>query len=306
MSTGEQPQPDVSVILPIFNEVTHLHEDLDRIRASMDASALSYELIAVDDGSTDGSTEALQALEADGVLRLIRLPENRGSGTARRHGTLAARGDIVVWTDVDMTYPNDKIPELVADLEGYDQVVGARTSEQGTKKMFRVPAKWFIRKLASYLVQTRIPDLNSGFRAFRRSVADQYLHLLPTGFSCVTTLTMAFLNNGYSVRYVPIGYEKRSGSSKFHWWSDTQRYLAQVMRLMLSYNPLRVFLPIGLVLGAIGLAKLGFDVADKRWRVGTNTLLILFAALQVFAVGVLADLMVRVTRGRDRVDPASR
>ena len=162
----------------------------------------------------------------------------------------------MVWTDVDMSYPNDEIPMLVKELDGYDQVVGARRTEEGTRRFFRVPAKWFIRRLASYLTDTEIPDLNSGLRAFRRDVGMQYVHHLPAGFSCVTTLTMSFLANGYSVKYVPIDYRPRAGTSKFHWWRDTKRYLLQVVRMSLSYNPLKVFLPIGLVLLAVGLAKL--------------------------------------------------
>src|SRR5690606_32486069 len=130
-------------------------------------------------------------------------------------------------------YPNDRIPELVAELSGYDQVVGARTSEEGTAKLLRKPAKWFVRMLASYLTRTNIPDLNSGFRAFRRDVATQFLYLLPRGFSCVTTLTMAFLSNGYSVKYVPIEYKSRAGRSKFHWLADTRRYILQVVRMVL-------------------------------------------------------------------------
>lgn len=199
---------DVSVVLPVYNEAGHLEEEIDRIRAALDDSHYSYEIIVVDDGSDDGSGEKLKALEG---IRLIQLPVNRGSGTARKVGTRAAYGDVVVWTDVDMTYPNDTIPELVKELEGYDQVVGARTSEQGTHKFLRVPAKWTIRKLAAYLANTEIPDLNSGFRAFRRDVALQFLHLLPTGFSCVTTITMTFLANGYTVKYVPIEYAERAG-----------------------------------------------------------------------------------------------
>jgi polyisoprenyl-phosphate glycosyltransferase len=295
--------PDVSVVLPVYNEAGHLHEEIARIRAALDASHHSYEIVVVDDGSDDGSTEALEDVED---IRLLRFPVNRGSGSARKAGTRAARGRVVVWTDVDMTYPNDRIPDLVKELDGYDQVVGARTSEQGTAKAARVPAKWFIRRLASYLVNTPIPDLNSGFRAFRRDVALQFLHLLPPGFSCVTTITMTFLANGYTVKYVPIDYRPRAGRSKFHWRKDTSRYLAQVVRLVLSYNPLRFFMPLGLVLGTIGLAKLGFDLADKSWRVGTNTLVVIFAAFQLFAVGLLADLVVRVTQPRDEVDSASR
>jgi glycosyltransferase involved in cell wall biosynthesis len=239
-------------------------------------------------------------------VRVIRFAENRGSGSARKAGTRAARGRVVVWTDADMTYPNDQIPALVKELDGYDQVVGARTSEQGTHRAARVPAKWFIRKLASFLVEKPIPDLNSGFRAFRRDVGLQFVSQLPAGFSCVTTITMTFLANGYSVKYVPIDYAPRAGRSKFHWWSDTRRYLTQVIRLVLSYNPLRVFLPIGVALTVLGVGKLVYDLVDKDFRVATNTLLILFAAFQVFAVGLLADLVVRVNKPENEVDPATK
>jgi glycosyltransferase involved in cell wall biosynthesis len=286
----------------VYNERGHLLAEIDRIRHALEGSSYSYEIIVVDDGSTDGSGDRLRALDG---IRLISFPRNRGSGSARKAGSFAARGRVVVWTDADMTYPNDRIPELVKELEGHDQVVGARTSEQGTAKALRVPAKWAIRMLAQYLAGVKIPDLNSGLRAFRRSVAVQYLHLLPAGFSCVTTITMAFLANGYSVRYVPIEYRPRAGESKFHWWKDTRRYLLQVVRLVLSYNPLKVFLPLGLTLLVVGAAKLGFDLVDKDWRVGSNTSLLLFAAFQVIAIGLLADLVVRVTKPREEVEPAS-
>ena len=222
--------PHVSVVLPVFNEVDHLEAEITRITKALEESEMGYEIIVVDDGSTDGSGELAERLE----VRLLRFANNRGAGSARKFGTMAARGDVVVWTDVDMTYPNDQILELIAALDGYDQVVGARTSEEGTLRFFRRPAKWFVRKLASYLSKTEIPDLNSGFRAFRREVADQFLYLLPAGFSCVTTITLAFLSNGYSIRYVPIDYAARSGESKFHWWGDTQRYLLQVIRMVLT------------------------------------------------------------------------
>ena len=212
---------------------------------------------------------------------------------------------VVVWTDVDMSYPNDLIPELVRELEGYDQVVGARTSEEGTHKMFRVPAKAFIRKLASYLVQTPIPDLNSGMRAFRRDVALQYVSQLPPGFSCVTTITLTFLAHGYTVKYWPITYSTRAGTSKFHWASDTRRYLLQVIRMTLSFDPFRVFLPIGFLLLFLGTFKLVYDVSANDWKVAINTLLIFLASFQVFVVGMLADLIGRATRATHEVQPAA-
>lgn len=295
-------QLDVSVVLPVYNEKGHIREEIHRIRAALDASPYTYEIIVVDDGSDDGSDHELR--DIDGI-RLIHFAQNRGSGSARRVGSHAARGRVIVWTDADLTYPANEIPRLVKELDGWDQVVGARTSEQGTARLFRVPAKWFIRRLASYLVNTPIPDLNSGLRAFRAEVGRQYLHLLPPGFSCVTTITMAFLANGYSVKYVPIEYSSRAGRSKFHWRRDTARYLTQVIRMVLSYNPLRVFMPTGIVLTLLGLAKLAHDWIVHDFRLATNTLLILFAAFVIFAIGLLADLFVRLSKPRDEVDPAS-
>ena len=283
----------------MHNEAGHVLAEIERTQAALAASHYTYELLVVDDGSTDGSADLVAPLASDsGPIRLIRMPENRGSGTARRIGTREARGRVVVWTDVDMTYPNDQVPWLVDQLGDYDHVVGARTSEQGTMKAARVPAKWFIRHLASFLVERPIPDLNSGFRAFRRQAALPFLHQLPAGFSCVTTMTMAHLTNGLSVRYVPIEYKPRAGTSKFHWWRDTRNYLLQVIRMMLSYNPLRIFLPFGMTLMVVGIAKLGYDLWDKSGRVATNTIVLLLAAFQVLMTGLLADLVVRQTKPR--------
>ena len=185
------PSSDVSVVLPGLQRAgppARPRSSASSRRST--ASPYTFEIIVVDDGSNDGSEVDLPTIDG---IRLIRHTHNRGAGAARRTGTTAARGRIVVWTDVDMTYPNDEIPMLVKELDGFDHVVGARRTEEGTNRFFRVPAKWFIRKLASYLTETDIPDLNSGLRAFRRDVAMQYVHHLPAGFSCVTTLTMSFL-----------------------------------------------------------------------------------------------------------------
>ncbi len=293
---------DVSIVLPIYNEQGHLREEIERIQAVMDASEFSYEIIVVDDGSTDGSAAELRTIDG---IRLIQYTENRGAGAVRKIGTHKAKAPIVVWTDVDMSYPNEQIPELVRELVGSDQVVGARTSEEGTHKAARVPAKWAIRKLAEYLSRTDIPDLNSGFRAFRRDVALQFLNLLPDGFSHVTTMTMTFLSNGYSVKYMSIPYAKRAGKSKFHWYSDTRRYLLQVVRMVLTYDPLRVLMPWAVLLLGFATGKLFYDLATKDWRVGTNTLLVFASGFIVLLVAVLADLIVQVTKPPYDVDPAA-
>jgi glycosyltransferase involved in cell wall biosynthesis len=304
-ATGEGPERqaehadelDVTVVLPCYNEQEHVLAEVERICKAMDNSGYRYELLAIDDASTDRTLEILREAQLRFPhLRLLPLPRNGGSGTARRIGTQQARGEIVVWTDADMTYPNERIPEFVALLDKdttIDQVVGARTSEQGTHKLLRVPAKWMIRKLAERLAGERIPDLNSGLRAFRREVSLPYLRLLPPGFSCVTTITMAFLHNQHAVHYVPIGYAKRSGRSKFHFVKDAYRYILQVLRMVMYFNPLKVLMPPALLLLGIGSAKVIYDVATNPVRVAINTILLIMAGLIIGSMALLADLIVR-------------
>ncbi len=290
---------DVTVVLPAYNEVGHVEAELVRIAAAMDASGYVYDLDVYDDGSTDGTRDLLRDIADTGRfprLRYFPRTRNGGSGTIRRIGSQEARGRIVVWTDADMTYPNERIPEFVRMLDEddtFDQVVGARTSEEGTYKLLRVPAKWAIRRIASYLTATKIPDLNSGLRAFRREVALPYLPLLPPGFSCVTTLTVAFLSNGHDVRYEPIEYAKRAGKSKFSFIKDAYRYILQVLRMVMYFNPLKVLMPVALWLLAIGAVKVIYDVVAHPVRIAINTLLLLVTGLIIAAVALLADLIVR-------------
>ncbi|ROT34195.1 glycosyltransferase family 2 protein [Micromonospora sp. HM5-17] len=297
LSRDDSPGLDVTVVLPCYNEQAHVLAEVERITAALDASGLRYELIAIDDASTDDTLRILrEASPRFPHLRVLAFHRNGGSGTARRIGTQQARGNVVVWTDADMTYPNERIPELVRLLLAQpqvDQVVGARTSEQGSHRLLRIPAKWLIRKIAEWLAGTRIPDLNSGLRAFRRDVSLPYLRLLPPGFSCVTTITMAFLHNQHEVQYVPIEYARRSGTSKFHLVRDAYRYLLQVLRMVMYFNPLKVLMPPALWLLAIGTAKIGYDLVVHPVRIATNTVLLLCAGLIIAAVALLADLIVR-------------
>ena len=289
--------PYVSIVLPCYNEQDHVVAEVERICAAMDASGYAYEVVAYDDASTDATFARLHEVAPRFPhLRVVHFDRNGGAGTVRRVGTQRARGEIVVWTDADMTYPNERIPELVQMLDkdlSLDQVVGARTSEEGSHKILRVPAKWFIRKLAERLTNTKIPDLNSGLRAFRREVALPYLRLLPPGFSCVTTITIAFLSNQHDLRYIPIDYAKRSGKSKFRFVSDAYRYILQVLRMVMYFNPLKVLMPVALTLLGIGIGKGIFDLVVHPLRFAVNTVLIFVTGLIIASLALLADLIVR-------------
>ncbi|WP_459644610.1 glycosyltransferase family 2 protein [Kineococcus sp. NUM-3379] len=301
-AAGEQPAPVATVVLPCYNEEQNVLLELRRITAALDADGMAYEILAIDDASTDGTLAVLREAEKTMPhVKVVAFRRNGGSGTVRRIGTQMARGQVVVWTDADLTYPNERIPELVRMLledDSYDQVVGARLSEEGSHKILRVPAKWVIRKVAETLTNERIPDLNSGLRAFRRSVALPYLRLLPAGFSCVTTITLSFLSNQHDIRYVPIEYAKRSGRSKFHFVKDAYRYILQVLRMVMYFEPLRVLMPLALFVFGVGAVKAVVDVIRYQGVYFTsNTLLLIVSSLIIGSMALLADLIVRSRDG---------
>ena len=293
--------PYATVILPAYNEQDHVMAEVERICVALDASEFTYEVLAIDDASTDGTLAVLREAEQRFEhVKVVPFRRNGGSGTARRIGTQMARGQIVVWTDADMTYPNERIPELVRllrDDPSYDQVVGARTTEEGSHKILRVPAKWLIRKVAERLTNQKIPDLNSGLRAFRRSVALPYLRLLPPGFSCVTTITLSFLSNQHDIKYVEIHYAKRAGSSKFHFVKDAYRYILQVLRMVMYFEPLKVLMPPALWLILIGLVKGVVDMVRHPFYFPASTVLLVVTGLMIGSLALLSDLVVRSRDG---------
>jgi len=282
----------VSIVIPVYNEEEAIGHDLDLIKRTMDATNQPYEIIVVNDGSTDRTAEIVSSKPG---VRLVHHEHNRGVGAARTTGIRSAKGDIIIMTDGDGTYPNQDMPRLLQYMEKYDMVVGARRQEKGTLKWLRAPAKWFIARLAAYLTGTKIPDLNSGFRAFKREIALKYLNILPTTHSWVSTITIAFLSDGYLVKYIPIDYYKRKGKSTFHPLKDTYNYITLVVRAVTYFNPLKVFLPLSLFLLSFGGLKLIRDIIIYNFHVPTTTVLIMLTAIQVGVMGLLADLIVKKT-----------
>ena len=285
--------PLVSVVIPAYNEEAAIGEDLDKLKAAMDASPFSYEVIVVDDGSRDRTAAIVRQRP---WVRLLQHAKNRGTGAARNTGIEAARGEIIAMSDGDGTYPVQDIPKLVQFLlEGkHDMVIGARKREAGTMRLLRAPTKWFIRALACYLTQTSIPDLNSGLRVFRREPLLRFRKILPTTHSWVSTMTIAFLSEGLSVAWVPIDYYPRKGRSSFHPVRDTYNYLSLVVRTVMYFNPLRIFLPVTSVLLAVAILKLVRDfVHYQGFYVPAITVLLFLTAIQLGALGLLADLIVR-------------
>lgn len=278
----------VSIVIPAYNEEFGVGPVLEDLLKMVKSWNIECEIIVVDDGSQDRTADTVKMYD----VRLIQHERNRGYGASLKTGIRNARYDIIAITDADGTYPNDRIPELASLIGEYDMVVGARTGQNVKVPLIRRPAKWFLNKYANYLVQSDIPDLNSGLRVFKREVIEEYLGLLPSGFSFTTTITLALLSNDYRVKYVPIDYFKRSGKSKIKPIRDTINFFSLITRTSLYFNPLRVYMPFALSVLSLGFSSLGYDVIILRDLTDKTTMLFL-SGIQLAAIGLLADMLDR-------------
>jgi glycosyltransferase involved in cell wall biosynthesis len=276
----------VSVVIPAFNEGAHVAGQVLAVQETMAATGWEYEIIVVDDGSRDNTAVAA---DATGV-RVLRRAKNRGYGAALKVGIRHARHGWILITDADGTYPVESIPALLALAEQNAMVVGARLGKSVKIPLVRRPAKWFLNRLAGYLAGQRLPDINSGLRLMRKSLVERYEFLLPDGFSFTTTITLAAACNGHPFEYVPINYHARLGESKIR-ARHAYDFTLLILRIIVVFNPLKVFIPVGAVLAAAGLAKFGYDMT--RNNLSESAVLGLIGALVVWAVGLLADQNMR-------------
>jgi len=286
------PTPELTVVVPAYNEEGSLGDEIDRLHATLAAAGLRYELIVVDDGSVDRTAEIAESRRCT-VLRHARI---RGYGAALKRGIAAARAPWVVIIDADATYPAAAIPGLWARRDEADMVVAARTGARVAVPWARRPAKWVLRRLASYLTGVAIPDLNSGLRLMRRDDVRRFSHILPDGFSFTTTITLALLCTGGEVAYVPIDYAKRVGSSKIR-PGHAYDFLLLILRVVVLFQPLKIFLPLAAIAIGGGLAKLAYDL--KIGNLSETAVMGLLAGLVVGLMGLLADQNARFNLDRD-------
>ena len=296
MSDGGKVSGDVgsvSVVIPAYNETAAIGSTLEEVQAVMAEAGLEGEIIVVDDGSTDGTAGEVVRHPA---VRLVPHPYNKGYGAALKTGIRQARHNIIVILDADGTYPCAMIPRLVAEIGPYDMAVGARTGAEVHVPLVRRPAKWALNRLANYLSGQEIPDLNSGMRAFKRDAVERFFRLLPSGFSFTTTLTLALLTNDYNVMYIPVDYYQRTGRSKIRPIRDTINFFSLVVRVVLSFRPLRVFAPLALVFVLLSLGKITYDINAYNFHLATSTVVLATVTFQIIVLGLIADLVVSLHR----------
>jgi glycosyltransferase involved in cell wall biosynthesis len=289
-----QGLPGVSVVIPAYNEEDGIRGVVSRVGRVLAGAGVEHEVIVVDDGSSDNTYPNAREVCAT----VLRHPGNRGYGAALKTGIRSARYELIGITDADGTYPVEDLPRLIAACAQEDMVVGARTGAQVHIPWPRRPAKYLLKVLADFLTATRIPDLNSGMRVLRRGLVLEYIDILPDRFSFTTTITLAGLCDGYRVKFLPIAYQRRTGRSKIKPY-DFLNFIILILRTMAYFRPLRMFVPLALLLFAIGFGKLLMDFYYVNVK-GTSVLFCL-AGLHMLSLGVVADLICFLRRRRTPV-----
>ena len=280
-------EPGFTVVIPAVNEGDSVGAVVRQISATMEGTGQPFEIIVVDDGSTDDTAQ--RAREAGATV--LQHPQNQGYGAGLKTGIARAQFDRIIITDADGTYPIDRIPDLMAEADRFDMVVGARQGKYYRESLFKEPARLIFGALCSWVTGTPVPDVNSGLRVFRTALARQYFHVISQGFSFTTTITLAALSNGYFVKYVPIDYHQRVGKSKVKLLRDIPRTTQIILQAVVYYNPIKLFLAFALAALALALVFwLGYAVTGSV-ALGITAGLFTVSVVHFIAIGLLADLI---------------
>jgi glycosyltransferase involved in cell wall biosynthesis len=281
---------NLSIIIPVYNEEKAIAETVKFFAEFLEKSP-GIEIIFVDDASTDNSAQILESAK-NNRIKVITHHKNKGYGAAIKTGVKISSCEHIAITDADGSYPHEKIPELFEKLlaENADMAIGARVGKRVEIGIFRRFPKFILRKLAEYLSEEEIPDLNSGLRIIKKEWVLKSFKYLPEGFSFTTTLTLSLLANNHKIIYLPIDYYKRKGKSKIKPIRDTLNFLQLIIRTVMFFNPLKIFLPLSGLFFFLSLLVL--IVSYLRGRIMDITTILLFVTgLHLLALGLLADLI---------------
>jgi glycosyltransferase involved in cell wall biosynthesis len=277
----------LSVVIPAYNEEGAVRTTIEEVRAELDSWPIEYEIIVVDDGSTDRTAEKARAAGA----RIEAHQVNIGYGAALKHGIKATRHPFVAILDADGTYPARYLAPMLDLAREADMVVGDRGAAMRNVPWIRRPAKLLLNTLANFLAEQNLADLNSGLRIFRRAELEPFLPLLPKKFSFTTTVTLCMASNDKRIVYTPIEYRKRVGHSKIR-PVDFLNFIVLVLRVSMLFNPLRIFLPLGLMFFVIGCLKLVYDITT--WNLSETAVFAFLATIMLWSLGLIADMIGRL------------
>ena len=288
MNNKNDNNPSVTILLPAFNE----EKAIAKTVSSLSEMYPDFEILVVDDGSTDNTAKEAESAGAN----VWQQPYNIGNGAAVKTGLRQAQGDHIIMMDADGQHNPEDVARLLEFKDQYDMVVGARNKKSDTK-LHRDIANFVYNKFASYITKFNIEDLTSGFRLVRKDVVRSYIYLLPNTFSYPSTLTMAYLRNGRTVKYVPIETAKRKGKSKIKLLEDGSRFFLIITKVATLFSPLRIFLPVSAILFLTGVGYYIFTYITAH-RFSNMAALLLTTSIIIFMMGLISEQITQLRYDR--------
>ena len=283
----------LTVIVPVYNEEKSIISTFSNIYGILEKVKIDFEIIAIDDGSVDSSYSLLKDCD---FIKIERHNYNKGYGASIKSGLRIAKYDTICITDADGTYPNEKISVLleIYNSEKLDMLVASRTGKNVSYPFLKKIPKYFIIKLANYITNHDIPDINSGLRIFNKDLALKYFHLYPNGFSFTTTITLSLLCAQYKVEFFPIDYFSRVGKSKIRPIKDTLGFFKLLLRMSMYFKPFKFFAPIIFIFAVISIFVLVRDFFILNDLTQSSIFFPVFTVL-FFSIGLMADMIIRRT-----------
>ena len=292
MYLDRNESPGCSVVVPCYQEEAAVAKTVRQIHDVLAGESFDWEMVFVDDGSTDATGTILDDLgKRFPRLRVIHNQKNMGYGASLKRGFRQAKYDRLAITDADGTYPNERIPEFVKLLDRADMVVGARVGANVNVPLLRRPVKSLLLKFSRWMSQADVKDINSGLRCMWARHLATFWFMLPDTFSFTTTITLAMHMHGLTVEYVPIDYHQRVGQSSIRPVRDTVKFFSLVVRAVMYFRPLQVFGSLALFL-MISSAAVGI-VSRLLGQQSPNVIIttMFSTGIILLALGLLGDLI---------------
>jgi glycosyltransferase involved in cell wall biosynthesis len=282
----------ISFVIPALDERDAIEDTVRRAQGVLEANGFAeYEIVIVDDGSTDGTGELAKAAGA----RVIRHPHNVGYGRSLKDGIVAAKYDTIVISDADGSYPIEAVPELLkAYQDGFDMVVGARSGVAYRESLIKSPLRWTLKTIVEFTASREVPDVNSGLRIFSKSTVIPFFPRLSDRFSFTTSLTLAYMMNAKFVRYCPISYHERVGTSKVRLFRDSVRTLQYILEAATYYNPFKIFGLFGILCFMMAIVSIILGVVFQVASAFVLAVGAILLGILVFAMGLLAVLLKQI------------